>query len=270
MKLIIALALVLSGAISNTLNSQVFLVNLDESGFTFNENILNSNDKACYVLNCLSKEYIKSGGFPIKPLLVFKVFEYTGKRVKIAKPSACILLNDYLKKTVLGKLVSDMWLKADNLTSANSDPNTFLIDSLVIYDGQSHFWIDGGICIEEFFNVYPFQQVNLLQTNQSIFNTQSLVSPIHSWTADSLPIPEVEEMLGGKMFLLRKDKDEYTFFRHRFDCSDCTLSFYNEYVYKKDYGVIGFMSKYLQYNNNATSREMSGKIIESDKYYRFK
>lgn len=249
--------------------SHVFLINLNDSSFTYNEKKLNADDKTCYVFNCLSKKYNKSGNLSIKPLILFKVFGYTGTKSNISKPTRVIAIKDYVTSTVLPKLTADMLLKA-NFEIANSDPNFHLIDSLVIYDGKSYKLIEGSVVILEFFNIYPYKQKDPLQTNQSVLNIAADTIKIYEWVGDHLPIPNIEAMIDGRMFLLKKENKDYTFFRHPFDCSDCPLSFYNEYIYRKDYGVVGFRSKYLQYNSDSLSREMFGKIIESDKYYYFK
>jgi len=232
-------------------NAQILLIDKTDTDYLFNENILRSKDKVCYVFNYLSKDYIEHGGFSLKPLIMFKVFDYAGEENVALKPMNSINLKDYLKNTILPKLSLDMSITKNNFQLTNSDLNIRTFDSLVIY---------------------AYKQTDPLQTNQSVFNIKSMIVSIHSWVLDSLPIPRVEEILGGRMFLLRKSKNDYTFFRHAFDCSDCPLTFYNEYVYRKDYGIIAFKSKYLQfYNGDASLRDpYEGRILESDKYYYFR
>ena len=253
-------------------NAQILLIDKTDTDYLFNENILRSKDKVCYVFNYLSKDYIEHGGFSLKPLIMFKVFDYAGEENVALKPMNSINLKDYLKNTILPKLSLDMSITKNNFQLTNSDLNIRTFDSLVIYDGEKYRLIKGGVSLIEFFNVYPYKQTDPLQTNQSVFNIKSMIVSIHSWVLDSLPIPRVEEILGGRMFLLRKSKNDYTFFRHAFDCSDCPLTFYNEYVYRKDYGIIAFKSKYLQfYNGDASLRDpYEGRILESDKYYYFR
>jgi len=160
-----------------------------------------------------------------------------------------------------------MQLKGRNFEVSNSDPNYHVIDSLIVYDGKSYSLIQGGVIILEFFNIYPYKQVNALQTNQSTLNIKANVVKVHSWVLDSLPIPNVDAMIDGRVFLLKRQTNNYTFFRHPFDCTDCPLTFYNEYVYRKDYGIVAFKSKYLSYNTSEFAME---KINESNEYYYFK
>lgn len=254
-------------------NTQVFLVNLTDSGFIFNENDLKAEDKTCYILNCLSKNEINDGdGNLLKPLLIFKVFDYRDSKNDISKPANSILFKDFLKTTVLTKLARDIPLKtnANNFEMTNSDQNILVIDSLVVCNGKSYTLLKGGVCLLEFFNVCNYKQLSPLQTNQSILNLGADTVQIHSWAGDNLPIPMIDEMIDGRFFLLKKRKNDYTFFRHPFNCSDCPLSFYNEYVYRKDYGVVAFKSKHLLFNTDPATISFAGRIIESDKYYYFK
>ena len=270
MKLIFASVVFVIATFLNRLNAQIFLIDLNDSGFIYNENPLRSNNKVCYILNCLSKNYVKYGSFSLKPLILFKVFDHTGYEKIASKPLNTINLKDYLKNTILPKLSLDMSLKGKRFEFSNSDPNYHTLDSLIVYDGKSYRSIKGGVSVTEFFNVYAYSQLNPLQTSQSTFNIKAPPVKIYSWTPDSLPIPNVEELLGGRIFLFKKKNKEYTFFRHPFDCSDCPFEFYNEYVYRKDYGVIAFRSKYLYFNPEVLTLELAGRIIESDKYYSFK
>jgi len=254
------------------INAQVFLINLNDSAFIFNENTLKANEKTCLVFNCLSKSQTRQGNNSLRPLLLFKVFDYKCRKKIVSKPGKSISISDYLTNSVVPKLNLDMQLKANDFEVSNSDPNYHLIDSLIVNDGTSYNLIQGGVLILEFFNVFPFKQTNPLQTNQSAFNINANVIEVGSWVLDSLPIPNVEAMIDGRIFLLKKEINDYTFFRHAFDCSDCPLTFYNEYVYRKDYGIIAFKSKYLQfYKGDISLRDpYAGRILESDKYYYFK
>lgn len=248
-------------------NSQVFLINLTDSSFIYNEKVLKANDKNCYVFNYLSKKYTKSASFSFKPLILFKVFDYTEIKLNIPKPTKAILVSDYLNSTVLSKLRLDMQLKSKSFEVSNSDPNVHVIDSLIIFDGKSYKLIKGGVVVLEFFNVCAYTQIDPMQTNQSALNIKASPVKVHEWVNDNEPIPNIEALIDGKMFLLKKEKNDYTFFRHPFDCSDCPLSYYNEYVYRKDYGIIAFKSKYLY---NQTAEFVIEKIGESNEYYYFK
>ena len=253
-----------------TSKGQVFLVNLTDSTFIYNEKSLNAKDKVCYVFNCLIRRNIDYAANSFRPLIVFKVFDFVGTKKNISQPIRFTLLKDYLKKTIVPKLNADVLLKANNFRMTNSDPNVHVIDSLIVYDGKSYSLIEGGIVILEFFNVYPYKQLNPLQTNQSALNIDADTVQIHSWVGDNLPIPNIDDLINGRIFLLKKDKNDYTFFRHPFDCLDCPLTFYNEYVYRKDYGIIAFKSKYLQPYKDVEFKSLFGKIIESTQYYYFK
>lgn len=248
-------------------NSQVFLINLTDSSFTYNEKILKANDKICYVFNYLSKNNTKSGNFSLKPLILFKVFDYKAIKLDTTKPTKAILVSDYLNSTVLPKLSLDMQLRAKSFEVSNSDPNFHVIDSLIVFDGKSYRLLEGGVVVLEFFNVCAYTQIEPVQTNQSALNIKANPIKVYEWVNDNEPIPNIEALIDGKMFLLKKEKNDYTFFRHPFDCSDCPLTFYNEYVYRKGFGIIAFKSKYLF---KQTAEFVIEKIGESREYYYFR
>ena len=247
-------------------DSQVFFINLNDSLYIYNEKVLSAGDKNCYVLNCLSRNFTKRGNISLKPLILFKAFGYTGKKSISSKPTKAILFKDYVNSKIVSKLNADMLLKA-HFEMANSDPNFHVIDSLIIYDGNTYQLIEGGVFILEFFNVSPYKQKDPIQTNQSVLNTSADTIKVSEWVGDHLPIPNIDEIIDGRMFLLKKEKNDYTFFRHPFDCSDCPLSFYNEYVYRKGYGIIAFKSKYLF---KRILEYHIGNIGESKEYYYFR
>ena len=66
--------------------------------------------------------------------------------------------------------------------------------------------------------------------------------------------------------MLKKDNDHYVFYKYSLRDEDSPLSFYREYVYKKDYGIIAFKSKFLF----RIKDEYISDIIASDEYYYFR
>ena len=133
-------------------NAQVFFINLKDSAFIFNESILKSNEKTCHIFNCLSKTYSKQGNLSLRPLILFKVFDDSGSKSIDSIPIKSIALNEYMKSKVLLKLALDMQLRARDFEVSNSDPNYHVIDSLIIFDGNSYSLIKGGVIVLEFFN----------------------------------------------------------------------------------------------------------------------
>jgi hypothetical protein len=255
--------------ISNCVKAQVLLIDKQDNSYLISQLTLKAKNKTCRVINCLSKEYIEHSGMTAKPLFTVKVFDYRKTTGLSSRPVNAIKFDDYIKTTALSKLAADMLLRLPDLESTNSNVNLKVFDSVVIYDGRNYQLLEGGIVLAEFFNIYPFTQLHPLQTNQSVFNTKAGVVKIYSWTKDSIPVPKIDALIGGKMFLLKVKNDSYTFFRHPFMCSDCPLTFYNEYIYKKDYGIIAFKSKYL-YPNTDTEFRLAGNVLESDEYYYFR
>ncbi|MEI9807650.1 MAG: hypothetical protein WDO16_07085 [Bacteroidota bacterium] len=128
--------------------------------------------------------------------------------------------------------------------------------------------ICAGFITAEFFNLVSFKQVNALQTNRTIINTEATPVTVGDWVGDSLPVPVANDMIDRKMFLLKRNNDDFIFFCHPSPASDSPLSFYNEYVYRRNYGIIAFKSKYL---TKAKSNEISlSQIYDSDEYYYFR
>jgi hypothetical protein len=238
-----------------------------DSNYLYNEKLVHSGEKTCLIINYLSRNYNDISGNAIRPLCVIKIFDYVskvpvdGKRVK---PYSVSL---FIKEKINTILSNSFSAKIDDLDIINKSLAIYLFDSLIINNGESFELIQGAVIIMEFFNVYPFRQITPLQTNQYILNVKAIRAKIYNWTKDSIPIPQVDVMIGGKIFLLKQSGNDFVFFRHSFDCSDCPMTFYNEYVYRKEYGVIAFRSKYLFYNTNEFVME---KIGESNEYCYFK
>ena len=249
------------------IGAQTLLIDKTDAEYLINEKILSAKNKTCRIINLISKEFISYSDRSFKPLIVIKIFGDEGKKAigSLKQPKA-IKLKEYVSSNVLPKLQADMLLRIDGLESLFTGSNTNTFDSLVLYDGNNYQYIS-GIVLAEFFNLSNFQQATPLQSNQTILNTKALIVPIYSWVQDSLPIPEVDAMIDGKIFLFKKEGNDYTFFRHPFYCSDCPLTFYNEYVYRDGYGVIAFKSKYLFRRTGEYDME---KIGESNEYYYFK
>jgi hypothetical protein len=253
------------------ISAQNLLINKTDSGFIINERILSSKGKTCRLINYVSKDYIPFNAYSFKPLIIIKIFN-NNQRIETLprRPNKLLDFHDYVKGTIIPTLNADMLSRIDVIGGIFHGATTNIFDSLILHDGKTYQYIPGVIVVE-FFNLLDFDQLNILQTNQTIINTKAKIAPIYSWVQDSLPLPDipgnVKVMPNGKIFSLKKKGNDYIFFRWPFDCSDCTLNFYNEYVYRKDYGIIAFKSKYLFLSNNKFSPE---KIGESREYYYFR
>lgn len=247
---------------------QSIFVDAGSDGFTINFKKLAAKDKTCFLVNCIKSGFVdNSQNLTIKPLIVLKAFDCKAATGRMKSVENLLSLQNYCDKFVVPALIKDMEVNLTTLQpiEAITPVNTF--DSLIILK-NGKFEVYTGLRVAEFFNLVSFPQASVLQTNRTIFNEQATVVSIQSWTGDSIPNPAVDEMIGQKVFLLKKSGNEFTFFCHPSFCDDCPLNFYNEYIYRKDYGVVAFKSKYVFRDRHAGHGR--SRIEESDDYYYFR
>jgi hypothetical protein len=235
--------------------------------FVFNSTTLTAKGKTCLLFNYLSKDYLTEPQYAellLRPLISIRVFD--GKLITDVSQSNtnALKFTDYYRKTVVPALTEDMKVSISNLHQLNQISSTNTFDTLFLLNG-SKYDAYVGLVVIDFFNVVSFHQSNLLQTGRTIFNTDAAIPQISEWIKDSLPIPNVDDMINDKMFLLKKNQQDYTFFRHASTCEDCSLNFYNEFTYRKDFGIVAFKSKYVYRDKKAISP-----IIESPEYFYFR
>lgn len=248
--------------------AQPFLVNTASTNYSISERTLFSADKNCRVINCIidnDKGY--SSGFNI--LILIRIFNYENGPLLKKKPITTISPEEYVKSVVLPKLSTDMYLNVLTLEPANKKPTSKSFDSLIIYNGKTYQSMR-GVVVVDFFNIVTIPKLQYFQTTPTLFNLAADTVPIFAWTSDSIPTPNIESNPRGKLFLLKKNAtDEYTFFCLPSTCHDCSLSFYNEYVYRKNEGVIAFRSKYVYWHKSNHKGIPSGKY-ESKEYFYFR
>jgi hypothetical protein len=251
------------------IKAQILMINTADSSYIVRERNLTASNKNCLIFNCIKKDYFMEEEVPIKPLILIKIFNYENKK-KITlseRPLRYVSFADYIQATVLPKLKVDMLLKIESLGSAFHGTNINLFDSLVLYDGENYYLLQ-GIIETDFYNLVDFAQKNISQSNQTIINTKAKIAKVTGWLKDSIPDINVDPAdLFPKMYLIRKEKDNYTFFTYPRHDEDSPLDFYREFVYKKSYGIIAFRSKYL-YRSKGQIRP--NVLASSDEYYYFR
>ena len=249
--------------------NSIFL-DLKSDEYMITQTDLKNGNVKCKLINCIKKEFIfNENSQLIKPLILFKIFG-----VKIENPSVSLKIKSaslgfdlYLKQTVLPMLLADMQLGVSNIGQNKSVQSINVFDTIILFSSGNYEIYKGVICAE-FFNLIDFEQYHILQSNQTILNTKAKIIKVEQWLKDSLPIGENNnyEVESSKIFLLKKDNDHYVFYKYSLKDEDSPLSFYREYVYKKDYGIIAFKSKFLF----RIKDEYRSDIIASDEYYYFR
>jgi hypothetical protein len=253
--------------VMSIMHAQVFLINTSCNDYLRTEKKVSAGSKNCFIINFLSKTSVGFGGRQFKPFILLKVFDYRDTVTLSEPPKDILKFEEYVAGTVLPKLNAQALLPVNNFTANASSSNINQFDSLVIFDGSSYKLIP-GVLIIEFFNLYDFKQSTVLQTNQTNINTKAKVVGVYKWVNDSLPIPQIKEWKDppdNKIFLLKKVGADFTFFRWPSSCADCPLTFYNEFVFRKGFGVISFKSKFIRKNLSPGK-----KIAESFEYFYFK
>lgn len=249
---------------------QSILIDVTNNSYDINFQTLSSKGKTCFLVNTIRRDLVTSNSvsnLAIRPFIIFKIFGVKVSRSN-EKPSANMTsLNDYCANSVIPALVEDMKVNLSSLRQINEITSANTFDSLIVYN-KGIYEIYSGLVLAEFFNLISFKQINALQTNRTIINTDATPVTIAEWVGDSLPVPAIDDMIDRKMFLLKRNGDDFTFFCHPSRASDSPLSFYNEYVYRKGYGILAFKSKYL---TKAKSNEKSlSQVYDSDEYYYFR
>src|SRR5258705_10737506 len=88
--------------------AQLILIDKTNSNYIINEQTLSVKGKVCGVINCLTREFTDEGVRPMRPLILFKIFDYTNKIPLAKKPVNAINIVDYIKTTVDSQLDADM------------------------------------------------------------------------------------------------------------------------------------------------------------------
>jgi hypothetical protein len=228
-----------------TAKSQVLVANMNDTNYVVNRKLLTAGDKKCLTINIFSKYFIEFGNGYYRPLLFLKIFD-PNAAVKINSiPKSAITIEEFMKRTVLPVLGADMNLSVFNLESGFKGSNSVACDSFYLFDGTNYEFL-GGTLIIDFFNQADFPQQTVQQTNQTILNTKATLVNLAGWTQDSVPIVKITGLNFSKIYLIAKTNLDFTFSKYASLCSHCQLNFYNEYVFRKDYGIIAFRSKYFK------------------------
>ncbi len=251
--------------------AQSIIISKSDNFYKMSEQKLKGKGKSCLIINLLSVDFVECGNQSVRPLLLFKVFDYSNSILLKNKPSNALSIGDYIKTIVVPKLCADMLINVTTMETLNSTQSTRILDSLVVFDGKKYELIRGGVILSEFFNVVSYPQYHPMQTNQSTFNLTAIPVKTIGWSKDSIPLIEIDQKIDaigeGKIFRLSNKKGDYVFASFPFMCDDCPLTFYNEYLYRNEIGVIAFKSKYVFLR---TDEFRDQKFGESSEYYYFR
>lgn len=235
--------------------------------FIFNQKLLSSKEGLKLgIVNCYSKNYITTRqNLSVRPLLVFQVFEPSIDSINVNTQTPLLSFQECLD-SLMTQLEADMNLRVDDLIqSSDLEYYSLMFDTLMIVSGKNTMLFKGVIKLD-FFNIIEFKQVHPLQINQTIFNIKGPIVPVYSWTKDSIPIFNVD-YIDKKIFLQKKIKNNYWFYRYPEYNEDSISSFPVGYLYSKEYGVVSLRTRIMIAK---TARDGNRVVILSDKYYLFK
>lgn len=250
---------------------QVLLIDKTDSNYIINEKKLSaSKDTVCYIFNCINKSdelWLETGG--LTPFIFIKSYGESKMKALANKPTKFMKLSEYVKETVLPKLKADLYLKVNDLGTASRGPeNLSLFDSLVILDGKSYQLITGIIEIN-FYNLLDFEQIHPQQATSTIINTKAKVVPYKM--VNGFPESQVEEMDDyPKLYLTKKDGEDYTFNAHPTSTKDDPFNYYREFVYRKGFGIIAFKGKWFYHYPGMGITGAPFEIYNTDQYYNFR
>ena len=244
------------------------IINTKLDGYTITKTKLTSVKKECILINCIRNDYMYDDNYEgFRPFILIKIFGRPSTKGNDFKITGSVKLETYLKEVVLPQLSADMKLGFTDLSQNKRVQSINTFDSLILFNNGVYEIFQGVVCLE-FFNLIDFDQLHVLQANQTVLNTKAKIIKVEEWLKDSLPIGENAnyEIESSKLFLLKKENDLFTFYKYSFYDEDSPLAFYREYIYKKNVGVIAFKSKFLY----RVKDEYRDEIIASDEYYYFK
>lgn len=252
-------------------SGQAILIDKTDSNYIINEKKLSaSKDTVCYIFNCINKSdelWLETGG--LIPFIFIKSYGESKKKVLANKPAKFMSLNEYVKETVSPKLKADLYLRVNDLGTASRGPeNLSLFDSLIIFDGKTYQLITAIIEIN-FYNLLDFEQIHPQQATSTIINTKAKVVPYKM--VNGFPQFQVEEIDDyPKLYLTKKDGEDYTFNAHPTSTKDDPFNYYKEFVYRKGYGIIAFKGKWFYYYPFMGIEGGRLEMYDTDKYYYFK
>ena len=244
--------------------AQSFVIDKTAKGYSFNERELSSGDKKCRVFNCTNQPGVST---MFNPLLVIKVFDLKKRSETRQLPQNAIAYETYLSSVVIPGLLNDQTLNVYTLEPQDRTVSARLFDSLIVYNGTTYEIIE-AVVVVEFFDVASIPGLYDFQATPTLFNLAAEPIKVTAWLNDSIPSFGVKSKT-GKIFLCEKRGGDYIFLRYSFRCQHCSLSFYNEYVYRNGEGVIAFKSKNIYYHQSNHPSISSG-IYESNEYYYFR
>jgi len=269
MKKKLCLSLILFVLINEAV-SRVMLLDFSTKGYSFNRQTLTEGSQSCLLINVLANEVVNDGLYKgCRPLLVFQVFSMSVTELDKTHYFETVSISAILNNQALPLLKKDLGPRSitDLIQTSAIESATIITDSLIIQDGNTTMLIKGFVKTD-LFNVIEYEQFHSLQVNQTIFNTQSLITPVHSWVADSIPVFDAS-YIDKKIFLYSKDSAGYFFYKFPERNEDDPLSFPTGYLYKKEYGVIALRSKNIWWNKG-DGYLPGNSICTSKEYYSFK
>ena len=241
-------------------------IDFSDNTYRFNRQLLKDGGKECLVINGLRKKMIMTKPkFGNRPLAVFQIFDYTQTVVDTPSLMSSRGFVQYLNAVILPMLDADRKHISSDLASASfSGTFSVLFDTVIVKEKGVFYVITGAIKVD-FFNLLDYEPTDPLEVNQSIFNTKALVAPVYSWVLDSIPVFR-GDYIDRKILLLKKEHNDYHFYKYPERNEDSPISFISGFVYRKDVGVVGLKSKYLQvYRGSPNS--LFGPVYSSDPYY---
>ncbi len=250
---------------------QVLLIDKTDSNYIINEKKLSANkDTVCYIFNCINKSdnlFLETSG--VTPFVFIKSYGESKKKILVNMPANIKNLDEYVTETVLPKLKADLYLRVNDLGTASRGPdNRSVYDSLVIFDGKNYQLI-GGIIEINFYNLLDFEQIHPQQATSTIINTKAKVVPFKMVSGfPQIQIKEIDDY--PKLFLIKKNGENYTFSAHMTMTKDDPFNYYREFIYRKGYGIIAFKGKWFYYYPFMGISGGRLEIYDTDQYYYFK
>jgi hypothetical protein len=234
--------------------------------------------KYCLLINCFSKSDRLIDGKLIRPLILIKCFftDLNNYKNEVEKNQTAfgISLNLYAEQIVIPNLLKDLAVNIKSFHPMETLTNDEYIDTVIFFENNKYYTLSGTI-FAEFYNVIPFEQKSILQSNTTLINVNSLIPKSLFGGKVIDPNDKVPPFLidgtmesAGKILLLKRiNSRRYKFCRIPNDSSDDPHIFYSEFLFDPDKGVVGLYSKFIESVEYMTSE--GGKIVASKGYYNF-
>jgi hypothetical protein len=230
---------------------QVFLIDKTSRRFIINEKILTAKEKHCYVVNCISKDdSLFQATEGLTPFIFIKVFSESSMKHQLKeKPANCFSLEEFILKTALPVLKTDMLMNVVNMAPALNRNVVNVYDSIVVFDGKNYSLLEGLVEVSSY-NLLDFEQLHIQQSSVTIINTKAKVAPVFKSTYNGLDYVDYDKVdqqaIFPKLNLIKKDGDRFKFSLLVIDHnSHDAFDYHRDFIYKKGHGIVEFTGKWL-------------------------